>query len=56
MVGYGIESYNGHELTVNEQNPLALGFYEYMGFKLYKRVELDEQGNYYPIIYINLER
>lgn len=56
LLNYGIESYNGNELTVNEPNPLALGFYEYMGFKVYKRVELDEQGNHYPIIYMKLER
>lgn len=56
LLNYGIEIYNVNELTVNEQNHLALGFYEYMGFKIYKRLELDEQGNHYPIIYMKLER
>ncbi len=56
LLNYGIENYNVNELTVNEQNPLALGFYEYMGFKIYKRTELDEQGNHYPILYMKLER
>ncbi len=32
------------------------GFYEYMGFKTYKRTELDEQGNPYPILYMRLEK
>lgn len=27
-----------------------------MGFKTYKRTELDEQGNPYPILYMKLER
>ena len=48
LLNYGIENYNVNELAVNEQNPNAKGFYEYMGFKTYKRTELDEQGNPYP--------
>ena len=39
-------------LTVNEQNPQAKGFYEHMGFHVYKRTELDEQGNPYPLLYM----
>ena len=30
------------ELTVNEQNPDAVGFYEHMGFRTYARSERDE--------------
>ena len=56
LLNYGIENYNVNELVVNEQNPIAKGFYEYMGFKTYKRTELDEQGNPYPILYMRLER
>lgn len=56
LLNYGIENYNVNELAVNEQNPNAKGFYEYMGFKTYKRSELDEQGNPYPILYMRLER
>ncbi len=56
LLNYGIENYNVNKLAVNEQNPNAKGFYEYMGFKTYKRTELDEQGNPYPILYMKLER
>lgn len=56
LLNYGIENYNVNELAVNEQNPNAKGFYEYMGFKTYKRTEVDEQGNPYPILYMRLER
>lgn len=56
LLNYGIENYNVNQLAVNEQNPNAKGFYEYMGFKIYKRTELDEQGNPYPILYMRLER
>lgn len=54
LLTYGIENYGVNELTVNEQNPLALGFYEHMGFKTYKRTESDEQGQPYPILYMKI--
>ncbi len=54
LVEYGIKQYSINELGVNEQNPQAKGFYEHMGFKVYKRTELDEQGMPYPILYMKL--
>ena len=56
LLNYGIENYNVNELAVNEQNPQAKGFYEYMGFKVYQRNELDDQGNPYPVLYMRLEK
>ena len=52
LLQYGIENYSINELAVNEQNPLAKGFYEHMGFEVYKRTELDEQGKPYPLLYM----
>ena len=52
LLQYGIENYSIIELAVNEQNPLAKGFYEHMGFEIYKRTELDEEGNPYPLLYM----
>ena len=52
LLQYGIGNYSINELAVNEQNPLAKGFYEHMGFAVYKRTELDEQGNPYPLLYM----
>jgi len=52
LLQYGIKNYSINELAVNEQNPLAKGFYEHMGFEVYKRNELDEQGNPYPLLYM----
>ncbi|XBX09002.1 GNAT family N-acetyltransferase [Enterocloster clostridioformis] len=52
LLQYGIEKYSVNDLAVNEQNPLAKGFYEHMGFTVYKRTELDEQGNPYPLLYM----
>ena len=56
LLQYGIETYNLQELTVNEQNPQAVGFYEHMGFQTYKRTEYDEEGNPYPLLYMRLSR
>ena len=46
------DAYAVNELTVNEQNPQAIAFYEHMGFRAYRRSETDEQGNPYPILYM----
>ena len=54
LIEYGIENYKVNNLTVNEENPLAKGFYEHIGFKVYKKTEHDEQGNPYPILYMRL--
>ena len=56
LLSYGIEKYNVVELAVNEQNPNAKAFYEHLGFKVYKREELDEQGNPYPILYMKIDK
>lgn len=56
LLGLGIEKYGVKQLTVNEQNPQAKGFYEHLGFKVYKRTDNDEQGNPYPILYMRLVR
>lgn len=56
LLNYGIEKYSVNELAVNEQNPNAKGFYEHMGFKVYQRNELDDQGKPYPVLYMRLDR
>lgn len=52
LLQYGIKHYSINELTVNEQNISAKGFYEHMGFRTYKRTDYDEQGNPYPLLYM----
>lgn len=56
MLLYGIEKYGVNDLAVNEDNPNAKGFYEHMGFIVYERHELDDQGKPYPVLYMKLER
>ena len=55
LIRCGIENYGVERLAVNEQNPQAKGFYEHMGFQVYKRTETDEQGNPYPLLYMSRE-
>ncbi len=52
LLEYGIEHHEMNELSVNEQNPQAIGFYEHMGFRTYKRTETDAAGDPYPILYM----
>ena len=51
----GIQNYGVRTLTVNEQNPQAVGFYEHLGFEIYQRTEHDEEGNPYPLLYMRLK-
>lgn len=51
---YGVENLSVNWLTVNEQNPQAIGFYEHYGFKTYKRTDTDEEGGPYPLLYMKL--
>ena len=44
LLEHGIAHHNVSELTVNEQNPQAIGFYQHMGFVTYRRTEQDEEG------------
>ena len=43
---------SNQEVSVYEQNPQAVGFYEHLGFQTYKRTECDEEGNPYPLLYM----
>ena len=54
LIRYGIEQLSVREVTVNEQNPMAIGFYGHMGFRVYKRTDVDEQGMPYPLLYMKL--
>lgn len=55
LVEYAIEVLNVNYVDVNEQNLQALGFYEHIGFKVFKKSEFDEQGNPFPILHMKLK-
>ena len=50
LMRYGFSRNLVDEVTVNEQNPRAKGFYEHLGFRAVRRFPLDEQGNPYPVL------
>lgn len=50
----GIAQYGVQYVDVNEQNPQAAGFYRHIGFEVFERTELDEQGNPFPILKMRL--
>ena len=39
-------------LKIKEYVPQAVGFYEHMGFKIYKRTDVDEQDRPYLLLYM----
>ena len=48
-----VARYGVREVTVNEQNPQAVGFYEHMGFQTYRRTDRDEEGGPYPLLHMH---
>ncbi|WP_018754362.1 acetyltransferase [Paenibacillus terrigena] len=50
LITYALDDMNVNYVDVNEQNPQAVGFYEHVGFEVYERSELDDQGNPFPIL------
>lgn len=54
LITYAIDNLQVTKVDVNEQNVQAVGFYEYMGFNIYKRSNLDGEGKEYPILHMQL--
>ena len=54
LLQYAITEMEAQKVDVNEQNPLAVGFYIHNGFKTIKRSELDASGKPYPILLMKL--
>ena len=48
------ELFGAREVSVNEQNPQAVGFYEHLGFSAYRRTPTDDEGRPYPLLYLRL--
>lgn len=55
LIEYAIKELNVNYVDVNEQNQQAVGFYKHIGFEVYKKSELDEQGNPFPILHMKLK-
>ena len=41
LLQYGVQQYGIRTVTVNEQNPQAVGFYQHLGFVTYQRTDQD---------------
>jgi putative acetyltransferase len=54
LIEHAVARHSATTVTVNEQNPQAVGFYEHLGFTIYDRSTLDEQGRPYPLLYMRL--
>lgn len=50
LLEYALNELQVNEVDVNEQNPQAVGFYQYMGCIVVKRIETDREGKPYPIL------
>ncbi len=48
------ELLGAREVSVNEQNSHAVGFYERMGFVVLRRTPMDDDGRPYPLLYMKL--
>ena len=55
LLDYSIENLSVTKVDVNEQNEQALGFYQYYGFEIISRSELDASGKPYPILHMKLK-
>ena len=56
LVEFAIGVLNARSVEVNEQDPLAVGFYRRMGFEVTGRSPVDAQGSAFPILHMNLRR
>lgn len=55
LVKAAISKYGVNNVDVNEDNPKALRFYEHMGFEVVSRSPLDEQGQPFHILSMQLK-
>lgn len=54
LVEYAITTLGARKVDVNEQNELAVGFYEHLGFRTVDRSALDPLGLEFPILHMEL--
>ncbi len=54
LMQYAIEELKVKRVDVNEQNPLATGFYQHLGFEVISRSPLDDMGKPFPILHMKL--
>ncbi len=55
LVEHALRELGARTVDVNEQNPLAIGFYERLGFRAVGRSPRDGQGKPFPILHMELD-
>jgi putative acetyltransferase len=55
LLQHALEHIKINSVDVNEQNPLAVGFYEHMGFSISSRSPLDDMGKPFPILHMSYQ-
>ena len=55
LVEYAIDKEDAKYVDVNEDNIEGLGFYKHVGFQVFKRSELDDHGDPFPILHMVLK-
>lgn len=56
LINYAVNKHAVDKVTVNKQNQQAIGFYEKMGFAVFRETPVDEQGRPYPLLYMALQK
>lgn len=54
LLNFVLKTYGLNGITINEQNPLAFGFYQHCGFMHCRRSPANEQGGPYPILRLKI--
>lgn len=54
LLNYAVTQLSVNKVDVNEQNSLAVGFYQHMGFKVISRSPMDDMGKPFPILHMSL--
>lgn len=54
LTEYAIQILHADSVDVNEQNHLAVGFYQHLGFREIRRSPSDSYGNPFPILHMAL--
>lgn len=54
LITLGIAQYGVRHVDVNEQNHKAAEFYRHLGFEVFERTKVDEQGHSFPLLKMKL--
>ena len=55
LIEYAIDKLDVEYVDVNEDNIQGVGFYKHVGFQVFKRSELDDHGDPFPILHMKLK-